>query len=174
MFFKRQNENEAKVDIVKHFNFFKENIPYHLNIAKTWLNKNKLDFSLEEIDNIENYYRACFEKNQKKPGSWYDENYEVYVTYIGEAFISYFLGVWKINELKGTFGYGYPFIFENGSKEDLSNPVDPTSYLLDIENGIEEPLSVIFSRKIRFYERNPIYDFRPLENLKNRLEKDNP
>jgi len=174
MFFKRQNENATKEEIKNHFNYFIQNISHHLEIAKQWLKKSKLDFSLEEIDEIERFYSELFKKNGKTPGSWYEENYEVYVTYIGEAFKKYFLGEWKINNIKKTFGYGYPFIFNMGAEEYVQNPIDPSSYLLAIENDAAlEPLSGVFKRTINYYKNYPEWNFDPLENLKKNLENDN-
>lgn len=150
--FKRQNENSTKEEIKKHFDFFMENIPHHLEIARNWLNKPMLEFSLQEIDDICLIYNYLFKISGKMPGAWYQVNYEVYVTYIGEAFRKYFGGNWKVNELKKTFGYGYPFVFILGEEKGLFNPIDVTSYLLSIENGDEEPLSMIFTRLINFYK----------------------
>lgn len=162
-----------KEEIKEHFEFFLQNIPNHLDIAKKWLKKEKLDFSLEEIDLMGKKYWDLFKKNKKIPGKWYDEAYEVYVTYIGEAFKNYFKGKWKINNTKGTLGYGYPFIFDAGPDEYKSNPYDPSRPLIAIENGDKEPMSVIFVRNINYYKHYPEWNFDPLENLKKNLEKEN-
>lgn len=173
MDFPRPNDNANKKEIEAHFNFFIENISKHLVIAKQWLKKGSLDFSFKEIDAIQDYYTKEFKKRGKKPSEWYEENHEVFTTYIGEAFKSYLLGEYKINDTKGTDGYGYPFLFNIGSEESIHNPLDLSGYVNAIESGYKIKISEIIGRFLIFYKNSPEYNFEPLENLRINVEKIN-
>lgn len=162
------NTNSSKKAMEDHYQFFIENIPKHLNIALTWLGKEKFDYSFEEIDAINEVYHNIFQKSQK-PGVWYDEHYEVFITYFGETYRKYFLGEWSLNTMKRTFGYGYPIITKQGPEGYPWHAINPCDWLSLTEYDNKEPHSQIFYRGVLKYKNYPEWNFQPLENLKKHL-----
>lgn len=157
---------------MEHYDFFIENINNHLSIAKQWLGKEKLTYSLEEVAEVERLYLEYFNK-KKKNGEWYDEKFEVTVTYFGQTFIKYFFGEWKLNLDKNTFGYGYPLIQKYGPKDGYWVAINIYGWVNSIENKVKSSILPLYNKNLLFYQNSPELNFNPLENLKKNLEKEN-
>jgi len=148
----------------EHFNFFIKSIPDHLEIAKKWLDKEKLSYSYKEIDEVGKIYKKLFKKSKKK-GKWYDEKYEVFITYCGEAWIKYFFGKWELNTYKKTYGYGNPMVMNYGPKDYHWSALDFERWLRYIEEGDKDALSLPYSRTVNYFYKTPEWEFDPLKNL---------
>lgn len=174
MIFKRKKETIKKPTLKEakeHYNFFLENIPKHMEIARQWLGKEKLNYSYKEIDSIGKHYKKLYKKTRQK-GRWYDENYEVFITYCGETFIKYFKGEWRLNIEKKTFGYGNPMIFKYGPEGYHWIALDMEDWMRLIEEGDKDPLSIVYSRTVNSFKNTPEWNFDPIENLKIVLENE--
>jgi hypothetical protein len=107
----QKNLRELRID----YEAFISNVPSHLAKLKVLLERTELNFSLEEIDQVQVFYTANF-KSSEKIGITYEELGQIFFAYAGQAFIHHHGGNWELSTLKNDDAYGTPIIINWGPK----------------------------------------------------------
>ena len=154
----------TKKEILEHYNSFILRINDRLHKATSLLQKEKLSYSIEEIDQMGILYGQYITGN-KVVGDWEDETFEVFVTYCGEAWMHYFGGQWEITLRKTDWNYRYPMIINWGPKGYPWISIAPLDWARLIEDGDEDPLSLPWRRNLHYFSVTSEWDFKHL-NMK--------
>ncbi|MFT3794149.1 hypothetical protein [Flavobacterium sp.] len=144
-------EKATKQQIEAYYAHFLSHIQNNLAKAKAMLGKQTLDYSIAEIDQIGKNYRD-YVKKKKVKGDWHDEQFEMFVTYCGEAWMRYLGGNWKICLQKADRDYGFPIIVQWGPPEYPWTSVCPKDWARNIESGDKDPLSLPWRNKLNYFK----------------------
>lgn len=97
-------------DFRKEYNSFIDNIDTYLCHAKDFLNQDELTLSIDEISQfVKNFHQTYFELN-KEPLNKEIEN--IFIAYMGEAFIKHKGGKWSLETYKRDKAYGDAVIID--------------------------------------------------------------
>ncbi len=127
-------------EVKMRYEDFKNNYESYLNFIKSNTKIENFDFSFEEIDKVDSFYKEYFKKPEKLNIDTLFLEYAV-IAYIGEAIFHYFGGEYHYYTSKSLVYYGYPSIIKSGPNPDPdgNDPIPLQSFLFDIENSTIEP-----------------------------------
>jgi hypothetical protein len=151
--------------IKKEYEVFIESIPNQINKVKKLLKKEKLDYSLNEIDN----FQTLFEKYMIDPSVIQETNESldnVFVAYVGTAFLWHFGGEWGLDKSKKSSCYGDPYVVTFLNDYRYRQSVFPEDWAKLIRmDRFEESLANIFNQKINYYANKPKAIIKPIRNI---------
>jgi hypothetical protein len=153
--------NEIKSD----FKHFRESIPDYLRTVRNVLRLDALEFSLKEIDMVEQWY-TTYHKKPSEIGMTKYELDNLCIAYFGVAYLWHFGGEWELETSK--FGdYGAYQIVKYGGKGYHWVARTPKNWLFFIEtNQAEERIATIFENRINYFKKRPEYVLKPVRNIK--------
>ncbi|MBL7730360.1 MAG: hypothetical protein JNM88_04215 [Chitinophagaceae bacterium] len=148
-----------KKTIKEYFKAFHENLPANIEKAKQLLQKQQLDFSIEEIDMMGLFYRDNY-RHPEKHALTYDQFLDVFIVYCCEAWIHHFGGEYFDTVSKKDTAYGYPQLINWGPENYTWIGIAPHDWAEMIEEGDEEPLSLPWSRNIRYFSNSAEWNYK--------------
>ncbi|MDX2001557.1 MAG: hypothetical protein SFW35_03950 [Chitinophagales bacterium] len=149
------NDERGLKTIKEEYAWFKANEQHLLSLAAKMLNKSKLNFSLQEIDDFGEAIEKAY--NEQMLFQEIDMNFlpAIFIAYYGNAFMHYFGGKWYFSTKKVEHGYGSPMLIEYGNQRSWA-AIPPYDYYIRVIKGSFGKLSRLIEHKISIYERQSI------------------
>lgn len=133
-------------EIKADYQLFLNSIPEYLNWATAYITKTPISFSIAEIEKVHLYYENNITTIEDK-----EHIKQVFIAYMGEAFIKYFGGNWELSTLKKDEAYGTPIILNWGNDGEPHGRLSPFVWteIIRKRGSMERTVRMIFESSIK-------------------------
>lgn len=133
-------------EIKADYQLFLKTVPEYLNWATVHITKAPISFSIAEIEKVHLYYENNITAIEDK-----EHMKQVFIAYMGEAFIKYFGGNWELSTLKKDEAYGTPIILNWGNDGEPHGRLSPFVWteIIRKRGSMERTVRMIFESSIK-------------------------
>lgn len=150
-------------EIKSEFKLFINSIPTNLELLKNRLQIEQLQYSVEEIDQVENWYRQNHRKPANKELTLAEIDTLIQV-YIGTAFLWHFGGRWEVETSKSGY-YGKFQIIEYGGEGYGWVAFVPSNLSHLIRTGqMDDKIADYFRDRVDYFERHKEFKLNQIRN----------